>query len=119
MAGMPNVAMTHLRVKGWCSTCDGHGRLGVLHVDVNESAEERALADVVHIRRDTLRLVAKAVRLQVEARLAEIGHGSGCEATAARMFQLGRLEVIDTDMWRAVGISEDEPDLVPAEVEGR
>lgn len=117
MSGRPAMAVPHVRVRGFCDACQGLGRQGVQHIDVELTAGERALADLLHIRRDTLRLVANAVRLQVEARLAEV-QGDGCEAAAARMFQLGRLEVIDTDMWRAVGISKNEPDLTPHMVEG-
>jgi hypothetical protein len=84
----------------------------VQHIDVELTAEERAVADIGHIRQDTLRLVANAVRLQVQARLAEIGAGTGCEANQARMFQLGRLEVVESDMWKAVGLAPDEPDLI-------
>lgn len=62
------------------------------------------MADVDHIRRDTLRLVAAYVRAQVEQRLAELGDGHGCEAAAARAFEAGRLAVIEQNMWAAVGL---------------
>lgn len=49
-----------------------------------------------HFRRDALRTV---------------GDGRGCEATAARAFQRGRLQVAEVDMWKALGLTP--PGLPP------
>lgn len=68
---------------------------------------------MVHLRRDAVRLVAKHVRAEAEARLAEIGQGTGCEAAAARAFEMGRLYAVDVDAWKALGLHPDRP---PTEV---
>ena len=62
-----------------------------------------------HLRRDVLRLVAKAIRADAEGRLVEIGDGEGCEAAAARAFEQGRLQVVDVDMWLALGLTPPGP----------
>jgi hypothetical protein len=62
-----------------------------------------------HLHRDTARIVARHVRAQVAARLREIGDGSGCEAAAARAFEMGRLAVVDGDMWDALGLARPVP----------
>lgn len=65
-----------------------------------------------HLRRDTARTVAAHVRADVERRLVEIGDGSGCEASAARAFEAGRLAVVDGDMWDALGLARPVPPAV-------
>jgi hypothetical protein len=65
------------------------------------------MADVDHIRRDTLRLVEALVRAKVEARRAELAFANGCEASAARAFEDGRLAVVEADMWQAVGLAKE------------
>lgn len=67
------------------------------------------MSDVSHLRRDAVRTIAKYVRASVEARLAEIGDGQGCEASAARAFERGRLQVVEDDAWRALGLHRDTP----------
>lgn len=67
------------------------------------------MSDVSHLRRDTLRTVAKYVRQSVAARLVEIGDGTGCEAAAARAFEQGRLQAVDEDAWHALGLYRDTP----------
>lgn len=95
----------HVRVRGWCDRCQGPGRLGVGHVDAKVTEEEALVADVEHIRRDTLKLVDAYVRRAVEARRAELAFGNGCEAAAARAFEDGRLAVIERDMWAALSVT--------------
>jgi len=65
------------------------------------------MADVDHIRRDTLRLVEALVRAKVETRRAELAFANGCEASAARAFEDGRLSVVEVDMWQAVGLTRE------------
>lgn len=69
------------------------------------------MSNTDHLRRDTLRVVAKAVHDDVRARLEEIGNGQGCEAAAARAFEQGRIQVVDVDMWLALGLTP--PGLPP------
>jgi hypothetical protein len=95
----------HVRVNGWCGRCAGHGLAAVEHVDSVLGLSEVAVADVDHIRRDTLRLVSEHVRRQVDARLVELADGHGCEAAAAGAFEQGRLRVVEHDMWEAVGLT--------------
>lgn len=71
------------------------------------------MTDMVHLRRDAVRTIAKHVRAEAETRLAEIGNGQGCEASAARAFEMGRLYAVDVDAWKALGLYPDRP---PAEV---
>lgn len=74
------------------------------------------VSNMDHLRRDALRTVAKAVRASVEFRLVEIGDGTGCEATAARAFELGRLHAVEVDMWVALGLTPPGlPPLAPTE----
>lgn len=67
------------------------------------------MGDVSHLRRDALRTVQRYVRQSVKDRLAEIGDGQGCEASAARAFEHGRLQVVDDDAWHALGLHRDNP----------
>ena len=67
------------------------------------------MGDVSHLRRDALRTVQRYVRQSVEARLLEIGDGQGCEASAARAFEHGRLQAVDDDAWHALGLYRDGP----------
>lgn len=62
-----------------------------------------------HLRRDALRTVQRYVRQSVEARLLEIGDGTGCEASAARAFEQGRLQAVEEDAWHALGLYRDNP----------
>ena len=62
-----------------------------------------------HLRRDAVRTITKYVRQSVEARLKEIGDGQGCEASAARAFEAGRLQVVEDDAWHALGLYRDTP----------
>jgi hypothetical protein len=47
---------------------------------------------------------------EINARLAEIGDGTGCEAHAARAREAGRLQVITVDMWDVLGLPRPELD---------
>lgn len=67
------------------------------------------MGDVSHLRRDAVRTITKYVHQSVEARLKEIGDGQGCEASAARAFEAGRLQVVDDDAWHALGLYRDTP----------
>lgn len=67
------------------------------------------MGDVHHLRRDALRTVARHVRETAAVRLAELGDAHGCEAAAARAFQLGRLQVAEVDMWNALGLTSPWP----------
>ena len=67
------------------------------------------MANPEHVRRDVLKLVARHVEADVEARLAEVGDAQGCEAAAARAHQRGRLQVVQVDMWQALGLTRPGP----------
>lgn len=67
------------------------------------------MANPEHLRRDVLRIVARAVGEDARARLMEIGDGTGCEAAAARAFEQGRLRVVEVDMWKALGLTPPGP----------
>ena len=62
-----------------------------------------------HLRRDLLAAIGRHVRESAEARLLEIGDGQGCEASAARAFELGRLHAAEEDAWHALGLYRDKP----------
>lgn len=54
-------------------------------------------------RRDTAWTVLQYVRADALARLAHL-EGEGCEAASARAYQRGRLEVVELDVWDALGL---------------
>lgn len=77
------------------------------------------MANGEHLRRDALRTVAKAVTETARARLAELAaEGGGCETAAARAYQHGRLQVVEVDMWEALGFTPPGPPPLVATTDG-
>jgi hypothetical protein len=104
-------ATRHVRLNGWCHVCGGAGRSAFMHVDATVVDGDGdgvqplwSTEDVERLWSAALRLVAEHVRGQVAARLVELEHGHGCEGAAARAREDGRLQVVEGDMWEAVGL---------------
>jgi hypothetical protein len=93
----------HVRVDGWCRRCDGGGIAAFTHVDV-DGAGWVGEVGFDAAARQVLTLVARYVADAVSAREVELEQGRGCEAAAARQFEAGRLAVVESDMWLAVGL---------------
>ena len=99
------MTLTHFRVGGWCDLCGGQGQVKFDHLDVDNAASPEV--------RQVLITVAIRVMREARARLDELEHaGRGCENAAERRFEQGRLQVVEHDLWAAVGITpvQDEPE---------
>lgn len=91
------MAVVHVRSGGWCDLCGGIGLAKVAHVDVDLSLEARQVLSVA----------ASRIAQEARARLAELAAaaGGGCEAAGERRFEEGRLQVVEQDLWQAVGLT--------------
>lgn len=59
---------------------------------------------VTHCPGAMLIAVAAEILVEIQARVAEIGDGTGCEAGAARAYERGRFDVVAEQMWKALGL---------------
>jgi hypothetical protein len=59
---------------------------------------------ITHCPGAMLLMVAADLLAQIQARVAEIGDATGCEASAARAYERGRFDVVSEQMWTALGL---------------